>query len=219
MNRRQTARELANEAVRENRPLDWFETLYSKSSSEGAIIPWADLEPNPNVVDLLKTRRVEGGKRLALKIGSGLGDDSEHLAALGFQVVAFDISPTAIQLTRERFPDSIVEYLVADLFDPPKDWEGRFDLVWESYTLQVLPPTLRLKAIDLISKLLANEGELIVVTRAREPSEPEGGMPWPLTREELRHFEDGGLNCLSFEDYVDCEDPPVRRFRAVYQKP
>lgn len=219
MNQQRTAaRQLANQAISENRPLDWFEALYEKASSEGTNIPWADRVPNPNVIEWLNARKVEGRNRLALKIGSGLGDDSEYLAGLGFRVVAFDISPTAIRMTRERFPDSAVDYLVTDLFDPPEAWDGRFDLVWESYTLQVLPPDLRRKAIATIPRFLAGGGELIVVTRARGTDDPAGAMPWPLTKDELMTFEDEGLLCTSFEDFVDGEDPPVRRFRALFRQ-
>lgn len=153
-----------------------------------------------------------------MKIGSGLGDDSEYMAEIGFDVVGFDISPTAIQLTKERFPDSKVDYLVADLFALPSSWEDNFDFVWESYTLQVLPPELRKKAIAKISSFLADGGDLIVVSRARESSEPRGEMPWPLTRDELTQFEEEGLECLQFDDYVDDEIPPIRRFRALYRK-
>lgn len=41
-------------------------------------------------------------------------------------------------------------------------------------------------------------------------------MPWPLTKEELSLFEDHGLKKVFLEDYLDSEEPPVRRFRATY---
>jgi hypothetical protein len=37
------------------------------------------------------------------------------------------------------FPQSAVDYRVADLFDAPSEWRGAFDLVHELYTLQALP--------------------------------------------------------------------------------
>jgi len=219
MDKRAIARALATQAVKENRPLEWFEQLYGKAESESVPIPWADLVPNPNVIALLEERGINGAGRLALKIGCGLGDDSEYLASLGFKVVAFDISPTAIRLARGRFPISRVDYVVADLFQLPGDWLGRFNFVWESYTLQVLPPDLRKQAISLIPKLLAENGELVVVTRARSEGDPEGDMPWPLKQSELSRLECNGLARVSFEDYTDKETPAVRRFRAFYRKP
>jgi hypothetical protein len=43
-------------------------------------------------------------------------------------------------------------------------------------------------------------------------------MPWPLIREELDGFKSQGLKEVSFEEYLDKEDPPVRRFRAEYRR-
>lgn len=218
MSRRKIARELAASAIAENRPLEWFEELYSRSRREGVVVPWADFVPNSNAVEMLQSQNIEGGGRRALKIGSGLGDDSEYLAEIGFDVVGFDISQSAIQMTKERFPNSKVEYLVADLFMPPPSWKRNFDFVWESYTLQVLPPELREKAIANICSFVADDGLLLVVSRARDSSEPRGEMPWPLTRDELERFEEEGLECCQFDDYVDHETPPVRRFRALYRQ-
>jgi 2-polyprenyl-3-methyl-5-hydroxy-6-metoxy-1,4-benzoquinol methylase len=218
MDKRKIARMLAKRAVAEGRPLDWFEELYVKSETQGAKVPWADLVPNPNVVEFIGKNRITGNGKTALKVGSGLGDDAEYLSDLGFDVVAFDISPTAIDKSKKRFPDSKVRYVVEDLFRAPTEWKGSFDFVLESYTLQVLPPELRAKAIELISSFVSPGGDLLVVNRAREEDDSEGEMPWPLTESEVRDFEQYGMICISFEDYTDNEDPPVRRFRVHYQK-
>lgn len=218
MKKRKVARALAKEAVEKNRALDWFEELYKRAEANEAIVPWADFVPNPNVVELLKRIDIDGTDKEAVKIGSGFGDDAEYLSSLGFRVTAFDISSTAIRKAKERFPNSRVDYLVANLFDLPSEWHRRFDFVWESYTLQVLPPQLRTQAIEIIPCLLSENADLLIVTRARNENEEEGLMPWPLTRKEVDGFSRQGLNSLSFEDYVDSENPPVRRFRAHYRK-
>jgi hypothetical protein len=59
---------------------------------------------------------------------------------------------------------------------------------------------------------------LLVIARGREPADPEGEMPWPLTRGILNQFSLCRLTESGFEDYMDNEDPPVRRFRAVYTR-
>ena len=59
-----------------------------------------------------------------------------------------------------------------------------------------------------------------VIARGREASDPEGQMPWPLTRTELAALTAAGLEELSFEDLLDLEDaaePSVRRFRVLYR--
>jgi hypothetical protein len=62
-------------------------------------------------------------------------------------------------------------------------------------------------------------GELLVIARGREPSDPPGTMPWPLVRAELDGFRRAGLEETSFEDFMDAESPPVRRFRVHYRRP
>lgn len=215
---RSIARKLASEALAAGKPLDWFEVLYSRAATEGVSIPWADRKPNPNLIELFeKVKHLPFGKR-AIKVGCGLGDDAEWLARQGFDVTAFDISPSAIRECRLRFPGSSVHYIEMDLFKAPPQWTAAFDLVQESYMLQVLPPELRAAAMAKISEFIAPGGYLLFVTRARDESDPKGAMPWPLTRREVDQFIALRLNSIYFEDYTDGETPPVRRFRACYQR-
>ena len=213
---RQKARAIARKHIEAGDALGWFEALYAGADGEFSNIPWADLAPNPNLVDWLEAGRIRGEGLKAIEIGCGLGDDAEELARRGFMTTAFDISKTAVSWCRRRYPDSRVDYRVADLFAAPVAWRGAFDLVVESYTLQVLTPGLRPEAIRRIAGLTAPGGSLLVIARGRNRTDSEGAMPWPLIREELSEFENAGLKNLSFEDYFDSEDPPVRRFRGVY---
>jgi len=120
--------------------------------------------------------------------------------------------------SRRRFPRSSVLYVVSDLLSAPADWEAMFDFVLESYTLQVLPSGLRLDAVRSISSFVAPGGVLLVIARGREPSEPEGTMPWPLSKKKLSLFKAHGLQEVAFEDFMDSEEVPVRRFVATYRR-
>lgn len=213
---RQRARQLASEFLAYGDATGWFEVLYAEVGNNYAAVPWADLAPNPNLVDWVTKQNLVGGGKTALTIGCGYGDDAEFLAKLGFQVVAFDISSTAILECKRRFQNSQVSYQVADLLNPPNTWFQGFDFVLESYTLQVLPSELRFAAISNISTFVAPSGQLLVITRGREKSEPPGDMPYPLTNRELESFESLGLKRRLFEDYLDTEIAPVRRFRVLY---
>ena len=218
MANRSLARQLAQESLTRGDALGWFETLYQRAQGDEAAIPWADMQVNPNLQAWADRERLAGAGRKALVIGCGLGDDAELLAALGFSVTAFDISDTAIQWCGRRFVDSSVEYQVCDLLSPPSAWNHQFDFVFEAYTLQVLTTELRALAARHIAGFVATDGTLLVVTRGREPEDAPGQLPWPLVRAELDGFETHGLTCVSFEDYVEDEHPPVRRFRAVYRR-
>jgi SAM-dependent methyltransferase len=214
--KRATAREIANQYLARGDALGWFEELYSRAHGDSFMVPWADLQPNPNLVAWLNDQRVNGAGKKALKIGCGLGDDAEELARRGFDTTAFDISPSAMDWCRIRFPASPVHYCIEDLFSPPENWGNTFDLVIESYTLQVLPSKLHHKAMKEIAGFLKPCGTLLVIARGRELDEPEGKMPWPLKKEDLNGFKSYGLSEVTFENYLDNEDPPVRRFRVVY---
>jgi SAM-dependent methyltransferase len=217
---RTRTRELAAEFIRKGDPLGWFEALYQEAESGDGTIPWADMEPNPRLIEYWKKHAQETAGKTALVIGSGFGDDAEQLAAWGFKTTGFDISKTVIEATRKRYPKSHVEYVVADLFDPPSAWLHNFDFVLEIYTVQALPAELRPGAIEKIAHCVKPGGSLLVIARGRAGNEPEGqGPPWPVPREELAGFQRAGLREVSFEDYVEPEPPWVRRFRGLYRRP
>lgn len=216
---RRQARKLARDHLERGDALGWFEVLYAASGGDANMIPWADRVPNRHLVRWLEEKRIEGVGMRALVVGCGLGDDAEELARRGFDVVAFDISPTAIEWCRRRFPESSVGYVEADLLNPPDSWDHTFDFVLESYTLQSLPPHLRGETIRDLPRFLAPGGTLLVICRGRDPEDGCGSMPWPLTKDELAAFRSQGLDEVRFEDFQDDEDPPVRRFRVEYCAP
>lgn len=200
-----------------NDPIGWFETLYSTAKGDTSLIPWADQKPNHNLTSWLDRQRIDGGGRSCVVVGCGLGDDAEELARRGFSASAFDISGSAIDWCKKRFPRSNVNYAQADLFE----FQGAFDFVFESYTIQALPRSLRAKAIEAVANLVKPRGgELLVICRGREDHEEEGSLPWPLSHAEIGLFESAhGLKRISLENYFDDErDPPVRRFRALFRK-
>ncbi len=216
MTDRARARALARDAIERGEPLAWFERLYREAAAGSAVVPWADLVPNPHLVEWLDARPLPPGR--ALDVGTGLGDNAEELARRGWDVVAFDISATAIAAATRRFPRSRVHYATANLLAPPREWRGAFDLVAETYTLQVLPPAERTVAARVLTELLAPGGTLLVIARGRDADEPEGSMPWPLTRTEIEAIAKHGPSLAAFEGFLDTEDPAVRRFCAAFRR-
>jgi len=150
------------------------------------------MEPRPALVQWLTQNPQDGDGKRALVIACGLGDDAEALAALGFDVTAFDIAPTAIEWCNKRFPDSSVDYHVADMFDPPAEWIGAFDFVLEIFTVQALPIEIRPKVVAAIKKFVVPKGYLLVIAIGLDVEERKG-PPWPLTSAELKLFENEGL--------------------------
>jgi SAM-dependent methyltransferase len=214
---RTRARAFAAGAVASGQPLRWFEELYAAASAGEAEVPWADRRANPHLVTwpLLGDQNPKS----ALVVGCGFGDDAEWLAGRGLAVTAFDISPSAVSECVSRFPRSSVDYVVSDLLELPSEWaKQRFDLVVEAYTIQVLPPGSPERAAAFGALASVTGDRLLVIARGREPDDDPGSMPWPLTEQEMTGFEDCGLTNVAFEDYLDAEEPTVRRFRATYRR-
>ena len=197
-------------------PVGFFEPLYVAAAAGRDAVPWDRGAPHPLVEEW--AAGVEGAGRSALVVGSGLGPDAELLAERGFAVVAFDVSPTAVASTRERYPDSPVDYCVANLLDPPAAWREAFDLVLESLTVQSMPPDFHAPAIANVARMVAPGGMLLVVATARdEAAGVPDGPPWPLTRAEVESFASEGLETVRIED-VHHPGVPAR-WRARFERP
>jgi SAM-dependent methyltransferase len=160
--------------------------------------------------------RVAG--RSALIVGCGLGDDAEEAARRGYLVTAFDLSPTAIQDCRDRFPGSAVDYQVADLFHLPARWNLAFGLVVEIRTLQSLPLAQRADAAAAIAATVRPGGWLFVHCLGRDDDEPTIGRPRPVSRRELRAFRDAGLRQAEFRDQP-AGPGQSRSFTVSYTRP
>jgi SAM-dependent methyltransferase len=174
----------------------WFDALYRAAEDDLERIPWAHLEPRPALIKWLDEHPPERGTT-ALVIASGLGDDAEELAKRGCAVTAFDLSPKAIEIAKQRFPDTTVDYRVADLFELPDEWTGRFGIVVEVQTVQSVPPDSHREAIRAITRTVAPGGRLLVRAATRAEDEPAASRPWPLAPSELARFEAEGFTQIT----------------------
>jgi 2-polyprenyl-3-methyl-5-hydroxy-6-metoxy-1,4-benzoquinol methylase len=215
---RERARALARSSLERGDALGWFEEFYRGAGGETANIPWADRSGHPLLVEWLAAHpEAVGGKR-ALVVGCGLGEDAEELSRAGASVTAFDVAPTAVEWCRTLWPQSSVDFRVADLLAPPAEWGAAFDFVLEIYTLQALPGELRDAAKRSMSAFVAPAGALLAISRARAPEEPLGELPWPLVRAEIESFSSHGLRLAELDDLASAGDPPTRHWRAHFTR-
>jgi SAM-dependent methyltransferase len=208
-------RRLSGEAARDGDPTSWFEQLYADAAQGHAIVPWDRRAPHPLLVDWVERQPATSG--LTLVVGSGLGDDAAFLAAHGYRVIAFDISRSAIESARRRFPTSPVDFRIADLLNPPAEWRQHFDLVVETYTTQSLPVRLRPTVVLHVGRFVAPGGTLVVLAVARDVDEAVDGPPWPLSRADIESFAVEGLEVLSLDEIRD--PPGTHHWRAVFSRP
>ena len=157
------AEELVRPAFERGDATGWFDQLYSAGAAGEVSMPWDRDEPHALLRDWSRRERVKGRGKSAVVVGCGLGADAEYISSLRFDTVGFDVSPTALQVARERHPESPVDYRVADLLDLPEEWRHAFDLVVEVFTLQALPDPPRGDAARAIAGLVAPGGRLLAV--------------------------------------------------------
>lgn len=209
---------LATESIRQENPSGWFETLYKDADGDSSQVPWAKNSTHPYLQEWLKIYTPKGEGYSALVIGCGLGDDAEALANQGYQVTAFDISDTAITWCQQRFPNSTVTYLIADIFTLPSEWQNSFDLVYECRNIQALPVSVRQTVISSIAPLVSEKGTLLIITRFRDhDTEPEG-PPWALSEQELSQFQQLGLTEVHRDVFVEGEEEKIKQVRIEYHR-
>ncbi|ABA24155.1 Thiopurine S-methyltransferase [Trichormus variabilis ATCC 29413] len=210
--------QLANEAVQKSEPLAWFEVVYAEAQGDTTQIPWAKLTPHPYLQEWLTNHQPFPSGQKALVIGCGLGDDAEALSKLGFAVTAFDISPTAIAWCGERFPNSNVNYIVADLLAIPPQWHLSFDFVFECRNIQALPLNVRAEVITSVASVVAPDGTLLLINRVRETEAEPSGPPWPLSESELKQLENLGLQPIEQLVFLESEQVDVKQVRIEYRR-
>ena len=213
---KETTRHLARKYAEQGKPDKWFEEFYARAEGDVNNIYWADLHPNPLLLTWIRSQKTLKENK-AITVGCGVGDDAEAIAKHGYNVTAFDISPSAIDMCRQRYPESTVNYQVADLFKPPPAWLKAFDLVYECNTIQILTGVNRKKAIRAIAHLVAPGGYLLVSCRSGRKEDAVDSFPVPLDRYEINGFVRAGLQEISFVSYDDDQQPPVPHYFAVYR--
>ena len=202
-----------------NDPTGWFDSIYKSANGDHTKVFWADLDPSPYLVSWLEKNPIDKPSKRACVIGCGVGDDAEAFSEFGFEVTAFDISVTAIELCKNRYKDTKVNYVVADLFDYPKEWFEKFNVVYECNTIQVLPGDYRIKARIAMSSLICKDGYILVSCRSRNEGEKENSIPLPLTKCEMDEFVNSDkLKEISFLAYDDEQIPSVPHFFGIYQR-
>ncbi|MGP3637083.1 class I SAM-dependent methyltransferase [Streptomyces sp. 24-1644] len=162
----------------------WWDGFYADRSKA---VPFFVAKPDENLVSYAGRGLITPGGR-ALDLGCGPGRNALHLAALGYEVDAVDLSPAAIAWAGERADEAgaDVRFHCGDAFAlTATELTGPYDLVHDSGCFHHLPPHRRISYLALLDRVLAPGGHLALTCFAA------GGMGSELPDEDF--YREAGL--------------------------
>ncbi|OGX11115.1 MAG: hypothetical protein A2351_08000 [Omnitrophica bacterium RIFOXYB12_FULL_50_7] len=165
--------------MEERRILDW-EALYREQDVEE--MPWFTPELDHDFADALKSLKIRSG--YVLDLGTGSGTQAIALAELGFDVVASDISESAVRKAeaRSKTKGSNIRFVKDDIL--ATTLKGPFDIIFDRGIFHVFPPEKRNAYVQSIGGLLRKGGFLIL--KCFSDKEPPGEGPYRISEAEIR---------------------------------
>lgn len=182
------------------RSMNW-EEIYQKGE-----VFWNKGEPSPPMKQYLERHPVCGR---TLVPGCGHGHEVALAVEHGLDAIGLDIAPTGVAEARALYPKLAERFVVGDLFNPPEEMRGKFDVVLEHTCMSGLHPTLRAdyrRGIDLTLK----RGGLLIGVWFIEPDLDPGdeGPPFPFSVPDLTALFAQGYEVVA--DYVPDVSFPTR---------
>lgn len=186
-----------------------FTRLYRRAPSVESL-PWHREEP-PDLLRRVIDRRPPGR---ALDLGCGQGTHAVHLAVRGWDVVAVDFVPAALDATRQRAAAAGVQVELVEADVAAYDAPAPFDLVLDSGCLHHLPKPKVAEYRRRLDRWLAPGGDYVLVHFAHRPKVgwiPKG--PNHLTQEQAERLF--APLALQATDEIHYDVPfPMGRMRA-----
>ena len=146
-------------------------------------------------------KRIRSGSRILIP-GCGSAYEAGYLAENGFDVLAIDFSPAAVELAKKnlsRFGDIV---RLADFFE--FDYGKPYEVIYERAFLCALPPRMWPQYAPRMAQLLRPGGELAGFFFFRET---EKGPPFGTTPEALHALLDPHFDLV--EDRMATDSIPV----------
>ena len=149
---------------------------------------WDIAQPAPPFVDLLSEPDAPAPGHMIV-LGCGRGHDAIFFARHGFDVVGVDFAHAAIEEARqtaERVPSGIT-FVEHDMYTLPASYDHTFKYVVEHTCLTAVPPEKRPDYVQLVLRLLAEDGVYLALFLAHgQPIAP----PFDISEEEIHTLFD-----------------------------
>jgi SAM-dependent methyltransferase len=151
-------------------------------------LPWDTGEPDPHLVNTVRSWALPPGR--ALEVGCGTGTNALWLAAQGFEVTAVDLAPLAVEKARAKAAGArgcrfeVLDFLAAD---PPA---GPFALVFDRGCFHVFDEAAeRARFAERVAGCLGPGGHWLSLIGSTEGAPRDGGPPRRSAREVLEAVE------------------------------
>jgi len=119
----------------------------------------------------------------------------------GLDATGLDIAPTAVAEARALYPHLAGRFVTGNLFDPPAEMRGAYDVVLEHTCMSALPPAMRADYRRGIDLTLRRGGLLIGVWYINPALDPgKEGPPFPFSVTDLTALFAEGYEIV--DDYV-----------------
>jgi SAM-dependent methyltransferase len=176
-------------------PTDWWEDLYR--SSEVTELPWYTPLLDSDFELALKTHLPDGGK--VLDLGTGPATQAIALAKRGYEVVASDVAPSAIEKAKHAASREhvLIDFRVDNILDSKLE-DGLVDAIVDRGVFHVLPPESRPRYVAAVRRILRPRGYLLL--KAFSDQEPRRQGPYHIAPAELRARFEKDFEVLSIED-------------------
>jgi cyclopropane fatty-acyl-phospholipid synthase-like methyltransferase len=110
-----------------------YEDRYKTAHEKG--VSWAQMKNTPIVMDIISRYHLHPEHSL-LEIGCGEGRDSSTVLENGFNLMATDISPEAINYCKKKIPDFESKFMVLDCLS--SDLDMTFDFIYSIAVIHML---------------------------------------------------------------------------------
>ncbi|WP_055566838.1 class I SAM-dependent methyltransferase [Streptomyces atriruber] len=151
---------------------DWWDGFYADRDRP---VPFFAAKPDESLVSYAERGLLAPGR--ALDLGCGPGRNALHLAALGYEVDAVDLSSTALDWAADRAREAgaDVRFHHGDAFAlTESELTGPYDLIHDSGCFHHLPPHRRISYLALVDRVLAPGGHLALTAFAAVEGGTEG---------------------------------------------
>jgi len=196
-----------------------YDDRYRQVHQESVL--WFSENPSTIVAETIEEYKIKPNRKL-LELGCGEGRDAVHLLNRGFNLLATDISPTAIEFCKNRFPHVADHFDILDCVNG--QWGDAFDFIYAVAVVHMLVLDADRNAFyQFIRNHLTETGIALICTMGDGHLERQSDIKTAFDLQHRLHEQSGKMidiastSCriVSFETF---EDELQRNGLAIIKK-